>query len=72
MTSATATSEILRPPLVEGGKTYGQITDDICAPMEKTPAVGVVFGFRSIGRGSFVGRHHGHRSYLDRGRNLGS
>ena len=49
MTSATATSEILRPPLVEGGKTYGQITDDICAPMEKRPPLGWFLAFSVLG-----------------------
>ena len=49
MTTATASSEILRPPLVEGGKTYGQITDDICAPMEKRPPLGWFAAFTVAG-----------------------
>jgi len=35
----------IREPLVEGGKNYHQITEDICAPTERTPSVAWIIGF---------------------------
>ncbi len=35
----------LRIPLIEGNKTYHQITDDICKPTERTPSKLWVIGF---------------------------
>ena len=33
----SATVSTIRQPLIEGGKTYHQITEDICTPTERTP-----------------------------------
>ncbi len=35
----------IREPLIEGGKTYHQITEDICSPTEKTPTLAWVLAF---------------------------
>lgn len=35
----------IREPLITGGKTYHQITEDICSPTEKTPSVAWVIAF---------------------------
>lgn len=35
----------LRIPLIEGNKSYHQITDDICKPTERTPSKAWVLGF---------------------------
>jgi molybdopterin-containing oxidoreductase family membrane subunit len=34
-----------REPLVDGTKTYHQVTDEICAPLESRPSLGWVAGF---------------------------
>ena len=33
----TETAEILRPPLIEGEKSLGDVTRDICEPLERGP-----------------------------------
>ncbi|MFN7118475.1 MAG: NrfD/PsrC family molybdoenzyme membrane anchor subunit [Saprospiraceae bacterium] len=35
----------IRDPLIEGGKNYHQITEDICAPAERVPSVAWVIAF---------------------------
>ncbi|HMQ49187.1 MAG TPA: polysulfide reductase NrfD [Saprospiraceae bacterium] len=35
----------IRDPLIEGSKTYHQITEDICAPTERTPSVAWIIAF---------------------------
>lgn len=35
----------LREPLITGGKTYHQITEDICSPTERTPSLAWVVAF---------------------------
>ncbi len=35
----------IRDPLIEGGKNYHQITEDICAPAERAPSVAWVIAF---------------------------
>jgi len=35
----------IREPLIEGGKTYHQITEDICSPTEKAPNLAWVIAF---------------------------
>lgn len=35
----------IRYPLIEGGKNYHQITEDICSPTEKTPGLGWILAF---------------------------
>jgi molybdopterin-containing oxidoreductase family membrane subunit len=35
----------IRDPLIEGGKSYHQITEDICAPAERTPSLAWVIAF---------------------------
>ncbi|NRB53227.1 MAG: polysulfide reductase NrfD [Saprospiraceae bacterium] len=35
----------IREPLINGGKTYHQITEDICSPTEKTPSTAWVIAF---------------------------
>ncbi|MCB0558577.1 MAG: polysulfide reductase NrfD [Lewinellaceae bacterium] len=35
----------IREPLIEGGKTYHQITEDICSPTERTPSTAWVLAF---------------------------
>jgi Ni/Fe-hydrogenase subunit HybB-like protein len=35
----------IREPLIEGGKTYHQITEDICSPTERTPTLSWVAAF---------------------------
>lgn len=35
----------IRDPLIEGGKNYHQITEDICAPAERVPSVAWVVAF---------------------------
>ncbi|MCB9300268.1 MAG: polysulfide reductase NrfD [Lewinellaceae bacterium] len=35
----------IREPLIEGGKSYHQITEDICSPTERTPSVAWVMAF---------------------------
>ena len=35
----------IRPPLVEGNKTYHQITEDICSPTERTPSFSWIVAF---------------------------
>jgi len=35
----------IREPLVNGGKTYHQITEDLCSPTEKTPSAAWVIAF---------------------------
>lgn len=35
----------IRDPLIEGGKNYHQITEDICAPAERAPSVAWVVAF---------------------------
>ncbi|NJL76591.1 MAG: polysulfide reductase NrfD [Saprospiraceae bacterium] len=35
----------IREPLIKGGKTYHQITEDICAPTERAPSAPWVIGF---------------------------
>nr|MBS0037384.1 polysulfide reductase NrfD [Saprospiraceae bacterium] len=35
----------IREPLVTGSKTYGQITEDICAPTERAPSISWVIAF---------------------------
>jgi Ni/Fe-hydrogenase subunit HybB-like protein len=41
----SATVSAIREPLVEGGKTYHDITEDICSPTEKTPGLAWVLAF---------------------------
>ena len=40
-----AISSPIRNPLITGHKTYGQITEDICSPTEKTPTFAWVVAF---------------------------
>jgi Ni/Fe-hydrogenase subunit HybB-like protein len=35
----------IRDPLIEGGKSYHQITEDICSPTERTPSVAWIIAF---------------------------
>lgn len=35
----------IREPLIEGGKNYHQITEDICSPTERTPSLAWVLAF---------------------------
>jgi len=35
----------IREPLIEGGKTYHQITEDICAPTERVPSMTWIIAF---------------------------
>ncbi len=35
----------IREPLIEGGKTYHQITEDICAPTERVPSMAWIIAF---------------------------
>ena len=35
----------IRDPLIEGGKSYHQITEDICSPTERTPSLAWVVAF---------------------------
>ncbi len=35
----------IREPLIEGGKSYSQITEDICSPTERTPSVAWIVAF---------------------------
>lgn len=35
----------IREPLVQGGKTYHQITEDLCSPTERTPSTAWVIAF---------------------------
>lgn len=35
----------IREPLIEGGKTYHQITEDLCSPTERTPSLAWVGAF---------------------------
>lgn len=35
----------VRRPLVEGNKTYHQITEDLCSPTERTPSRAWVIAF---------------------------
>ena len=35
----------IREPLIEGGKTYRQITEDICSPTEKAPNLAWIIAF---------------------------
>jgi molybdopterin-containing oxidoreductase family membrane subunit len=41
----SAITSPIREPLVQGGKTYHQITEDICSPTERTPSVAWVLAF---------------------------
>ena len=41
----SATVSTIRQPLIEGGKTYHQITEDICTPTERTPSTAWVIAF---------------------------
>ncbi|HMQ89220.1 MAG: polysulfide reductase NrfD [Lewinellaceae bacterium] len=41
----SAPVSIIRNPLIEGGKTYHQITEDICSPTERTPSKAWVIAF---------------------------
>ena len=46
----------VREPLIEGGKTYHQITEDICSPTESTPGTAWMIAFivSVLGLGLFV------------------
>lgn len=46
----------IRDPLIEGGKTYGQITEDICSPTERVPSLAwtVAFIIAVLGLGLYV------------------
>lgn len=35
----------IREPLIEGGKSYHQITEDICSPTERTPSMAWIIAF---------------------------
>jgi hypothetical protein len=39
----------IRDPLIEGGKSYHQITEDICSPTERTPSRGLGNRFHRSG-----------------------
>jgi Ni/Fe-hydrogenase subunit HybB-like protein len=41
----SATVSSIREPLIQGGKTYHQITEDICTPTERTPSMAWVLAF---------------------------
>ena len=48
---------IIREPLVDGNKTYHQITEDICAPIEREPSklwrLGFLMSLSLLGFGAF-------------------
>jgi Ni/Fe-hydrogenase subunit HybB-like protein len=46
----------IREPLIEGGKTYHQITEDICSPTEKAPNLAwmIAFGLSSAFLGLYI------------------
>ena len=35
----------IREPLIEGSKSYHDITEDICSPTEKTPSMAWIIAF---------------------------
>ena len=41
----SAVVSTIRQPLIEGGKSYHQITEDICTPTERTPSTAWVIAF---------------------------